>query len=76
MHSELGRPPLMLLDNWPIVPPMVVVANHAIAEQISKASPRFPYSLHKSPSVERLDTILGPSSILFKHVRIPCKPEV
>ncbi|KAI1385039.1 cytochrome P450 [Hypoxylon trugodes] len=41
MYRALGQPPVMLLDNWPIVPPMVIVASHQVAEQLSKPSQRF-----------------------------------
>ncbi|KAG8425928.1 hypothetical protein J3459_008622 [Metarhizium acridum] len=57
----------MLLDNWPIVPPMVIVANHEVAEQISRPSADFPYSAMKSPSVDRIVDLIGPNSILFKQ---------
>uniref|UniRef100_A0A1Y1MQQ1 Cytochrome P450 n=1 Tax=Photinus pyralis TaxID=7054 RepID=A0A1Y1MQQ1_PHOPY len=67
MHEALGKPPIMLLDNWPIVPPMVVVANHEVAEQVSRSSADFPYSVMKSPSVERIVDLIGPNSILLKQ---------
>ncbi|KAI1447778.1 cytochrome P450 [Annulohypoxylon stygium] len=55
MHRALGQPPIMLVDNWPIVPPMVVVASHDVAEQISKSSDKFQYSAPKSSSVDRIN---------------------
>lgn len=59
----------MLLDNWPVVPPMVVVTSHEVAEQVSKPSKYFPqYSAPKSPSVDRIVNLIGPNSILFKQV--------
>ncbi|KID95371.1 Cytochrome P450, partial [Metarhizium majus ARSEF 297] len=67
MHEALGKPPIMLLDNWPIVPPMVVVANHEVAEQVSRSSADFPYSVMKSPSVDRIVDLIGPNSILLKQ---------
>ncbi|KAH0592277.1 hypothetical protein MHUMG1_10023 [Metarhizium humberi] len=57
----------MLLDNWPIVPPMVVVANHEVAEQVSRSSADFPYSVMKSPSVDHIVDLIGPNSILLKQ---------
>lgn len=69
MHQALGKPPIMLVDNWPIVPPMVIVASHEVAEQVSKPSNHFPqYSAPKSPSVDRIVDLIGPNSILSKQV--------
>lgn len=68
MHEELGKPPIMLVDNWPIVPPMVIVASHEVAEQISRPSKDFQYSAPKSRSVDRIMNLIGPNSILFKQV--------
>lgn len=68
MHEAAGRPPIFLIDNWPIIPAMTVVANHEVAEQITRPTAHFPYSLIKSPSVERLSAIIGPKSIFFKNV--------
>lgn len=69
MHEVLGRPPIMLLDNWPVVAPMVVIASHEVAEQVSKPSKYFPqYSAPKSPSVDHIISLIGPNSILFKQV--------
>jgi hypothetical protein len=59
----------MLLDNWPVVSPMVVIASHEVAEQVSKSSKYFPqYSAPKSPSVDQIVSLIGPNSILFKQV--------
>ncbi|KAK8131103.1 hypothetical protein PG984_007541 [Apiospora sp. TS-2023a] len=33
MNRELGDPPVMMVDNWPIFPKMVVVRSHEVAEQ-------------------------------------------
>jgi cytochrome P450 len=67
MHQALGQPPVMLVDNWPIVPPMVIVANHEVAEQVSKPSQLLPYSALKSRAVDRMVELIGPNSILFKQ---------
>jgi hypothetical protein len=68
MHKELGQPPVMLLDFWPISPPMVLVSSHEVAEQIAKISKEFQYSVPKAPSVERMVHLIGPNSLLFKQV--------
>ncbi|KAK8004008.1 hypothetical protein PG989_003727 [Apiospora arundinis] len=57
MNRALGQPAIMLVDNWPVVPPMVVVASHHVAEQISKPSNTFPYSAPKSWSYEEWKAI-------------------
>lgn len=68
MHRELGQPPIMLVDNWPIVPPMAVIASHQVAEQISKPSNAFPYSAPKSWSLDHAKDLIGHKSILIKQV--------
>lgn len=68
MHEALGKPPFFLVDNRPIVPPMIIVASHEVAEQISRPSKDFPYSVTKSSSVDRISDLIGPSSILLKQV--------
>ncbi|KAI0883929.1 cytochrome P450 [Annulohypoxylon maeteangense] len=67
MHRALGEPPIMLLDNWPIVPPMVIVASHDVAEQVSRPSTKFQFSAPKSSSVDRIVNLIGPNSILLKQ---------
>ncbi|OTB07439.1 hypothetical protein M426DRAFT_20136 [Hypoxylon sp. CI-4A] len=67
MHRALGKPPIMLLDNWPVVPPIVLVTTHHVAEQVSKTSTMFQYSAPKSPSADRIIDLIGPNSILLKQ---------
>lgn len=55
----------MLVDNWPIVPPMAVIASHEVAEQVSKPSTTFPYSAPKSWSVKHISPLLGYKSIFL-----------
>ncbi|KAI1428990.1 cytochrome P450 [Xylaria sp. FL1777] len=63
--EALGQPPLMLMDLRPFGPAMVIVRSHEIAEQISKASKPFPYSLPKVPQVRgHLVHLAGETSIL------------
>lgn len=69
MHDALGKPPFFLVDNRPIVPPMIIVASHEVAEQISRPSKDFPYSVTKSSSVDRIFDLIGPNSILLKQVK-------
>ncbi|KAI1091595.1 cytochrome P450 [Rostrohypoxylon terebratum] len=67
MWASIGRPPIMLVDFWPIIPPMAIISNHDIAEQITKSSKSFPVSTPKSPTMANLLPLLGPASILTKE---------
>lgn len=62
----------MLVDNWPVVPPMAIIGDHEVAEQVSKASQTFPYSTPRSPSVDSIVDLIGAHSILFKNASIAC----
>lgn len=65
MNKALGCPPIMFADLRPFGNPIVVVRSHEVAEQISKASKTFPYSLPKMPNVyEHMFHITGRRSIL------------
>ena len=69
MNEALGRPPLMLIDLRPLQPPMVVVRSHEVAEQISKGSKPFPYSIPKMPQgYSHMVHIIGWTSILSSDV--------
>ncbi|KAI0203409.1 cytochrome P450 [Astrocystis sublimbata] len=64
MHEALGRPPAMLIDLRPISPPLLVIGSYEVAEQISKASSRFPHSPPKAPQTwEHLEHLTGPTSV-------------
>ncbi|KAK8016622.1 cytochrome P450 [Apiospora rasikravindrae] len=68
MSQALGRPPLMYVDLRPISQPMAVVGDHNIADQLTRATPIFPTSPPKSSrSLNRLQYIMGPSSIFSTH---------
>lgn len=71
--ESLGRPPLILLDIRPLNYPMVIVADHEIAEQVSRASKGFPYSLPKSPTMTYIDPLVGHHSLVSIQVfpRLP-----
>ncbi|KAI1253885.1 hypothetical protein MGN70_004280 [Eutypa lata] len=57
----------MLVDLRPVNPPMVLVSDHSIAEQISKPSKLFPLSTPKSPTWTHMIPIIGTTSILGKE---------
>ncbi|KAI0868502.1 cytochrome P450 [Hypoxylon argillaceum] len=64
MHEALGRPPAMLIDLRPISPPLLVIGSYEVAEQIVKASSRFPHSPPKAPQTwQHLEHLTGPTSI-------------
>ncbi len=67
----LGKPPFFLLDLRPVNYMMLVVTNHEVAEQITKASKMFPYSVTKSPSMKALAELVGPESIIMAGVSDP-----
>ncbi|KAL2262650.1 hypothetical protein VTK26DRAFT_575 [Humicola hyalothermophila] len=64
---ELGNPPLILLDLRPVSYPLVVVASHEVAEQISRASKQLPWSTPKSPTLAGLVRVTGKRSILSQQ---------
>ncbi|KAK4184099.1 cytochrome P450 [Podospora australis] len=70
MHEDVGRPPLMLLDLRPLNKPVVVIANHGIAEQLSKSSAPCPYK-HRSlnTTLSDLEPLLGSSSMMSAEGR-------
>jgi len=66
MHESLGRPPLMFVDLRPVNRPMVLISSYEVAEQVSKASPKFPTSIPKTDLSYMLH-LTGPTSILHVH---------
>lgn len=69
MHTALGRPPVMFVDLRPVSSPMLVVGNYEVAEQIPKASSRFPYSPPKVPEIgNHMIHLSGPTSIMSSGV--------
>ena len=66
IHEELGRPSCFILDLRPISYPMAVIANHETAEQVSRATKVFPWSVPKSPTVGDLVHLTGSRSILTR----------
>lgn len=59
----LGKPPIVLMDFRPICRPVVFIANHDIAEQISRPSNLFRTSVPKV-DMTYLRHVIGPKSIL------------
>ncbi|KAK3377436.1 cytochrome P450 [Podospora didyma] len=67
MSDELGNPPFLMLDVRPAARAMLVITSHDVAEQISKSSKLFPWSVTKSPTFGPLEYIVGSRSILIKE---------
>ncbi|PYI29079.1 cytochrome P450 monooxygenase [Aspergillus indologenus CBS 114.80] len=63
IHEALGRPPVVLLDYRPICRPVLVIASHAVAEQISRPSRQFRFSVPKL-GLGFLEPVIGHTSIL------------
>jgi len=69
MSEQLGRPPCFFVDARPASWGMLLVANHEAAEQISRVTKQFPWSVPKSPSVQDIIHVIGYKSLLTQEVR-------
>ena len=66
--DALHRPPFVFLDLWPASDKTVVIADHEIAEQVSKASGLMPWSVPKAAPILALTPLTGHNSLLLKEV--------
>lgn len=64
VKRHLGNAPLFILDLRPVQYVLCVVGSHEVAEQVSKSTKSFPYSMKKSPTMRLYERLLGPRSIL------------
>ncbi|KAJ6013051.1 hypothetical protein N7522_003406 [Penicillium canescens] len=62
--KTLGNVPMFILDLYPVAPVLCVVCSHDIAEQVTKASKAFPYSIPKAPTTRAFEDLFGPRSII------------
>jgi hypothetical protein len=69
IYEELGKPDIFLLDTAPIFR-VLVICSPMIAEQISKPSSQYPYSMPKSWTVTDITPLVGKQSIVSSDVRI------
>jgi len=69
IYEELGKPDIFLLDTAPIFR-VLVICSPMIAEQISKPSSQYPYSMPKSWTVMDIMPLVGKQSIVTSDVRI------
>lgn len=58
---------MFVVDLRPVSYPILVVANHAVAEQISRVSALFPWSVTKSPTNHAHDQLIGRDSMNTKE---------
>lgn len=65
--ESLGRPPVFLMDFRPVSHRLLIVASHAVAEQLSRTSKLFPWSVNKSPTIREHGQLLGKQSMLVLH---------
>ncbi|KAJ4987846.1 cytochrome P450 52A11 [Stagonosporopsis vannaccii] len=62
---ENGRPEYMYLDFRPVQYPLLLVASHELAEQLTRVTKSHPYSVTKSPTVQgEFGALVGKHSIL------------
>lgn len=61
-------PPVAFLDFRPFTYPMLLVTSHEVAEQISRATRAWPYSMPKSPTMKHLIPLMGRQSIVTAQV--------
>lgn len=68
IYEDLGKPDIFVLDTAPIFR-LLVICSPMIAEQVSKASPRYPYSVPKSWTIADIMPLIGKQSIISSEVR-------
>ena len=64
----LRQPPCFVIDFRPFIPPVIVVADVQVAEEISRPSQTFPYALGKDQGLSRFQWVLGKESIVLTEV--------
>ena len=63
IYYDLGEPEIFMLDTIPIAPIIIVISSPSIAEQISKSSKTYPWSVPKSVTMKEMKPLIGESSI-------------
>ncbi|KAL3461935.1 cytochrome P450 [Aspergillus heterothallicus] len=64
IHHKLTNAPLFIVDLRPVLYSICVICSHEIAEQISRASKTFPYSLPKGDVLDNFTPLIGRRSII------------
>ncbi|KAH7401867.1 cytochrome P450 [Phaeosphaeria sp. MPI-PUGE-AT-0046c] len=63
-----GSPDFLFVDTRPAQHPLVIIASHDMAEQISKSTKQQPYSTTKSPTIQSgLGKLIGPYSLISEE---------
>lgn len=70
MREKLGNPSLFTIDTWPMQYSMAIICDHDVAEQVSKVSKTFHWSVPKSPTFSNLLPLIGYQSILINEVNM------
>ena len=65
MWESLGNPPAFLMDLHPVDGAFLVVADPAIAEEVSQPSATFKYSLPKSDTLMSMHRLIGLESLII-----------
>ncbi len=69
IYEELGQPEIYVLDTAPIFR-LLIICSPTIAEQLSKPSSQYPYSLPKSWTLKDIVPLIGKESIISSEVSI------
>ena len=56
---------MLLFDMWPVTTPLLVICNHEIAEELSKPSKTFPWSVTKWKTSDHFADLLGVRPMLW-----------
>lgn len=67
IYEDLNQPDLFVLDVAPIFR-VLIIASPMIAEQVSRPSPKYPYSLPKSWTMQDILPLVGKQSIISSEV--------
>ncbi|CCF33174.1 cytochrome P450 52A11 [Colletotrichum higginsianum] len=65
--KDIGNPPVLLFDLRPMIPPMLMIFDWEVAEQITKSSPTWNSSCPKSPTMRPIYHLTGKRSILVTN---------
>lgn len=69
IKEHLGNPPVYLLDVRPAQGYVLgIICSHEVAEQVTKSSRIFPYSVPKTPTMDFMEPMIGPRSVLSNQV--------
>ncbi|KAL3484138.1 cytochrome P450 [Aspergillus germanicus] len=64
IHEKLQKSPLFVVDLRPVLYSICVICSHEVADQISRSSKAFPYSLPKGDVLANFEPLIGARSIL------------